>query len=138
MRIVADDIINGGMWTMFRVVKLDGVLVVREESCVSVRIAEVLGCSVTAMREGNDGSRMELGQGIVASSMLELLYLSGSALVGNLGLEGEDLITVVSLHVVVLISDIIFNFDHLDNVEELLHHIFVGEDSVADNKLDEV
>ena len=136
MRIVAEDIIHGGMWTMFRVVKLDGVLVVREESCASVRIAEVLGCSVTAMREGNDGSRKGLGQGRVARHMLELLYLSGSALVGNLGLEGEDLITVVSLHVVVLIGNIVFNFDHLDNVEELLHRIFVGEDSVANNKLD--
>ena len=136
--IVAENIIHGGMWTVFRVVKLDGVLVVREESYASVRAAEVLGRSVTAMREGNDGSRMGLGQGRVARHMLELLYLSGSALVGNLGLEGEDFITVVSLHVVVLIGNIVFNFDHLDNVVELLHHIFVGEDSVADNKLDEV
>ena len=90
------DIIHGGMWTVFSVVKLDGVLVVREESYASVRAAEVSGRSVTAMREGNDGSRIGLGQGRVARHMLELLYLSGSALVGNLGLEGEDLITVVS------------------------------------------
>ena len=136
--IVAEDIIHEGLETIFRVVKLDGVLVVREESCASVHAAEVLGRSVTAMREGNDRSRMELGQGMVDSSMMELLYLFGSALVGNLGLEDEDLIIIVSLHVVVLISDIIINFDHLGNVEELLHRIFVGEDSVANNKLDEV
>ena len=86
------DIIHGGMWTVFSVVKLDGVLVVREESYASVRAAEVSGRS---MREGNDGSRMGLGQVRVARHMLELLYLSGSALVGNLGLEGEDLITAL-------------------------------------------
>ena len=136
MMIVAEDIIHGSMWAVFRVVRLDGVLVVREESYASVRAAEVLGRSVTAMREGNDGSRMGLGQGRVAGHMLELLYLSGSALVGNLGLEGEDLTTVVSLHIVVLISDIIFNLYHLDNVEELLHRTFVGEDTVANNELD--
>ena len=90
--IVAENIIHGGMWTVFRVVKLDGVLVVREESYASVRAAEVSGRS---MREGNDGSRIGLGQGRVARHMLELLYLSGSALVGNLGLEGEDLITAL-------------------------------------------
>ena len=134
--IVSEDIICGSMWTVFRVVKLDGVLVGGEESCAGVCATEVLGCSVTAMREGTDGSRMELGQGRVAGHMLELLYLSGSALVGNLGLEGEDLITVVSLHIVVLISDIIFNLYHLDNVEELLHRTFVGKDTVANNELD--
>ena len=113
--IVAEDIIHRSMWTVFRVVKLDGVLVVGEESCAGVCATEILGRGITAMREGDDGSRMELGHGRVARHMLELLYLSGSALVGNLGLEGEDLITVVSLHIVVLMSNLIFNFDHLDN-----------------------
>ena len=87
--IVAEDIIHRSMWTVFRVVKLDGVLVVGEESCAGVCATEILGRGITAMREGDDGSRMELGQGRVPRHMLELLYLSGSALVG--------LITAISL-----------------------------------------
>ena len=76
--IVAEDIIHEGLETIFRVVKLDGVLVVGEESCAGVCTTEVLGHGITAMREGTgtDGSRMELGQGRVARHMLELLYLS--------------------------------------------------------------